>query len=83
MKSKHEIEMALKESLANLFGVLPDDAFGELNRGDFENWDSVQELKLVISLEELFGIDIDLDTFATQETLSDILNLIVELTHKS
>lgn len=48
----------------------------ETSRRDVPDWDSVAQVKLVLSIEEQFGIRFTEDEVSTAETVGDLLRAI-------
>jgi len=65
MKADHA---ALRQVMADVFGLAPDDIGQDASIDSIEAWDSLKHLNLVLALEERFGV-----SFTEQETV-EILN---------
>ena len=48
----------------------------DLNYGDFKNWDSLNHLHLIISLEQEFGIDFHEDEIVKMTSTTIIVEII-------
>ena len=55
------IEDRVKEVMAGLFAMDPAAIGDETSLGTVEKWDSVNHLNLMMSLEQAFGVQIDMD----------------------
>lgn len=67
------------DRLTNVFrDVLnrPDLEIGDLVRDDFSAWDSLAHVKLVISIEEEFGIQFTIDQVANTRSVKEFRELI-------
>ena len=53
------MENKLKEIMAVVFEVLPEEITNETSADNLDNWDSIRHLNLVVSLEEEFDIEFD------------------------
>lgn len=66
--------------LTNIFRDVFDDPTLELSedlaRGDWAAWDSLAHVKLVLAIEEEYGIKISFDQVANVRTVSDVKRLI-------
>lgn len=52
-----------------------------LSKDDISEWDSLGHLKLLLGLEEEFGIQFSMEEAGTLSSLQDIFNLIKTRTH--
>ncbi|MDP8212628.1 MAG: acyl carrier protein [Candidatus Zapsychrus exili] len=68
MSVELNIQNKLKEIFQNLFFVNPEDVNDKTSPEDIEQWDSLQHLNLVLSIEEEFGLSI------TPEESNEMLN---------
>ncbi len=66
--------------LTNIFRDVFDDPkldlHDDLARGDWPAWDSLAHVKLVLAIEEEFGIKLSFDQVAKVRTVSDFKQLI-------
>jgi len=51
-----ENETLLKNTVAGVLGVSPDDINDDSSMDNLHEWDSVKHLNLVLAIEEVFGI---------------------------
>lgn len=49
-------EMLLKNTVAGVLGVSPDDINDDSSIDNLNEWDSVKHLNLVLAIEEVFGV---------------------------
>jgi acyl carrier protein len=49
-------EILLKNTVAKVLGVNPDDINDDSSMDNLHEWDSVKHLNLVLAIEEVFGI---------------------------
>ncbi|MBM4433639.1 MAG: acyl carrier protein [Chloroflexi bacterium] len=61
-------ETQLKEVLSDVFGVEPSAIDDEASVDTIEKWDSLNHLKLVLALEERFGVSLN------EEQITEMLN---------
>ncbi|WP_422658566.1 acyl carrier protein [Paenibacillus sp. EC2-1] len=52
------------------------------HKNDFEKWDSLSQLNLVMEIEASFNISLDLEEMSLMNSVRDILNLIEKHTQK-
>ena len=60
-------------------GVFGDDVRNinlDLRRGEYEKWDSMMHLTLLMETEEAYGIEVPFDKIAEIVTLRDLYNLV-------
>jgi len=49
-------EMLLKNTVADVLGISPDDINDDSSMDNLHEWDSVKHLNLVLAIEEVFGV---------------------------
>lgn len=49
-------ELLLKNTVASVLGVSPDDINDDSSMDNLHEWDSVKHLNLVLAIEEVFGV---------------------------
>ena len=49
-------EILLKNTVAGVLGVSPDDINDDSSMDNLHEWDSVKHLNLVLAIEEVFGV---------------------------
>jgi len=65
-------KMLLADAINADAATVPDDA----RIGAFERWDSIAHLRLILSIEEALGRQLDPDEAVAIESLSDVAGLI-------
>lgn len=61
-------ETLLKNTVAGVLGVNPDDINDDSSMDNLHEWDSVKHLNLVLAIEEIFGVSM------TEEQSLEMLN---------
>jgi len=51
-----DIETLLKNTVAGVLGINPDDINDDSSMDNLHEWDSVKHLNLVLAIEEVFGV---------------------------
>lgn len=64
------------EFVANVFDDDVKNMNLDLKYGEYAKWDSLSHLKLIMEVEEEYGIDIPFDQIAEIRTLRDLYSLI-------
>ena len=65
------------------FDIDPQQVTEETGSGDIPQWDSVGHLALASSLEEIFGVALDVDELMEMENVREIVRIITpKLTEK-
>ena len=49
---------------------------GELSIGDIPQWDSLAQAKIVVGIEERFGIALEIDQILDIESVEDIVKIV-------
>ena len=76
------IEEKLKEIFATTFNAQSDKITLQTRQNEFENWDSLGQLRLIMAVEEAFGVSFDIDEIASMTTFERILNKVIQKTGK-
>jgi acyl carrier protein len=71
--SKH-----LATVLANVFGLHVADIHPELKKSDVDNWDSLKQMDLVLTLEREYSIVLDIPDILRLGSVADILEVLKE-----
>ena len=66
----------VQEAFKTAFGVEPQSVSLETKADDVPGWDSVGHLSLAATLEETFGISLDVDDVMEMENVSAIVRII-------
>ena len=59
--NKSEVESTLKRIISEIFEIPIDKISNDFNHQNVEEWDSMNHINLVVSVEEEFGIEIEED----------------------
>jgi acyl carrier protein len=57
--SIQQVPSSLRELLADIFEVTPEQITPDLNMGSVENWDSFRHLQAILALEGEYGVQFD------------------------
>jgi len=74
-----EIEKRLKDVMAVVLEVTPDEINEDSSQHNMESWESLRQLDLVVAVEEEFGITIPLEQVADMTSFSNIKNIVEQL----
>ncbi len=69
----------IKEIVANTFGVDIDQITDDLAAGDIEEWDSVGNLTLISTIEEVLEVDIPIEDLYELNNIKAIVEEIIKL----
>ena len=72
------VEQGVREVMAAIFNLVPQNIDATASPGTIEVWDSLQHLNLVLALEERFGVQFSVDEVATMNDYSAIVTLIAQ-----
>jgi len=50
------------------------------NANDIEDWDSLEQINLVVAIEDLFNIEFDMDDVVNFKNVGDMINVIAKKT---
>ena len=67
-----ERDARLIDLLCAVFGVTPEDIRPDKGRGTLKGWDSLRHLKLIMAIEEEFGIELTQEEIESIATVADI-----------
>lgn len=70
------MEQKFLEFVADIMGVNAADLSLDIKYKEFEKWDSLMMLNLIMELEEEYDISISLDTVGNINTLNDLFCLV-------
>ena len=76
MKDSGQILGKVRESFQTTFDINPDLVTMETQSSDIPGWDSVGHLSLASSLEQTFGISLDVDDLMEMEGVRQIVRVI-------
>lgn len=66
------MDMRLARTLSEVFGVSEDEINLSLSKDNQENWDSLKQMDLVLSLEREYGIQLTFDEIRKMTSVPEI-----------
>ncbi len=75
-------EEKLKGIFATTFNTQSDKITLQTKQNEFENWDSLGQLRLIIAAEEAFNVSFNIDEIASLTTFERMLNKVIQKTGK-
>lgn len=75
-------EEKLKGIFATTFNTQSDKITLQTKQNEFENWDSLGQLRLIIATEEAFNVSFNIDEIASLTTFERMLNKVIQKTGK-
>jgi acyl carrier protein len=57
--SSQQVPSSLRELLADIFEISPEEVTPELSAGTLENWDSFRHLQAILAIEGEYGVQFD------------------------
>ena len=66
----------LKTIMADVFNISEDDIHDESSPDTIENWDSMQHLNLILSLEEAFGFSLETEEVVAMTNFKSIQSVL-------
>lgn len=76
MSDTNNVLSKVQEAFKVAFDVDPKEVTMETSANDIPLWDSVGHLSLASSLEEVFGITLDVDELMEMESVREIVRII-------
>lgn len=67
-------ETIIKNTFAEVFEISSSSIDLKMKQNELKGWDSLGQLRLIMTLEEKFNISFDIDEIATLNTYEKILN---------
>ena len=74
------MEEKVIELIARVLNVPTSEIEMDTEIGELDEWDSLHNVEIIVQLEKEFGVKITSDMIMDLEEVSDIVNLIKELT---
>lgn len=71
-----EVHEQVRQIMAQLFDVDPDNIDEGSSRDTIEGWDSLQHLNLVLSLEEAFSVRFQPEDIARMRSFAEVLSAL-------
>ena len=62
--------------LAGVFGLRADQIVPGLTKDDVGNWDSLKQMDLVVSVEQTFGITLEITDIVKMNSVSSIIDVL-------
>jgi acyl carrier protein len=76
MSDQDEILIKVREAFKSAFDIDPQSVSMETTASDIAGWDSVGHLSLAGTLEEVFGVSLDVDDLMEMENVREIVRII-------
>jgi acyl carrier protein len=73
----------LKSVMASVFGLDAKDITETSSAETIENWDSLQHIKLIVALEEEFGVELENEDITTMISFTEIKKVIHKLQNEN
>lgn len=70
--SSQQVPSSLRDILADILEISPDQVTSELGIGTVESWDSFRHLQAILALEGEYGVQFDPQRIAELTTVSQI-----------
>lgn len=70
--SSQQVPQSLRDILADVLEVSPDEVTPELGVGTIESWDSFRHLQAILAIEGEYGVQFDPQRIAELTTVSQI-----------
>jgi acyl carrier protein len=68
----------LADIVLELFAMEKDEITEEMSMKDMDAWDSLKHMELVVSIEQLFQIELTFDEIVSMQTLKEIERILKE-----
>ena len=62
--------------LSDVFGLREDRIVPELSRDEVESWDSLKQMDLVLSLEQEFGVTLEIQDIVKMDSVANIIEVL-------
>lgn len=69
---------ALVSVLAEVFGLREDQIVPELTKDEVSTWDSLNQMDLVVSIEQKFGISLEITDIVKMVSIANIFEVLKE-----
>ena len=69
---------ALVSILAEVFGLREDQIVPELTKDEVSTWDSLNQMDLVVSIEQKFGISLEITDIVRMVSVANICDVLKE-----
>lgn len=74
-----DLTMKLKELIAHLFKVSPDELTDATGPGDVPGWDSLGHVTLMVEIQKQFGAHVPVEDAIEVESIADIVAVLERL----
>ncbi|MGW6913938.1 acyl carrier protein [Kitasatospora sp. NPDC054939] len=71
-------ELIVAEALAQLLGLEPEELAADAPLGEHEDWDSVNQMRVLVYLERELGRPLDYDRFMHAGTVGELAAVVAE-----
>ena len=72
------MQQKLAELMSELFGIERGEIKDGLSMKDMDVWDSLKHMELIVSIEQVFGIELTFDEIVAMQTLKEIKRILRE-----
>lgn len=72
------MQQELAQLMSELFGMEKGEITDGLSMKDLDVWDSLKHMELIVSIEQLFGIELTFDEIVAMQTLKEIRRILRE-----
>lgn len=72
------MKQKLKDLMAELFKMQQEEITDSLIMKDIDVWDSLKHMELIVSIEEMFGIELTFDEIVAMQTFKEIKRILKE-----
>ena len=62
--------------LSDVFGLPADQIVPELAKDDVWSWDSLKQMDLIVSLEQKFGVSLEVQDIAIMNSVANIIDVL-------
>tara|TARA_B110000046_G_scaffold172321_1_gene193976 strand:- start:149 stop:379 length:231 start_codon:yes stop_codon:yes gene_type:complete len=66
----------LRKILSDVFEVKENEITELLTKDDFDSWDSLRQMDLVVSLEEEFDFQLEIEDIVRLDSVKEIINVL-------
>ena len=77
--NQEAIDRRLRQIFASLFQIASEEIHDDLALGDFEPWDSLQHLNLVLAIEEELEIQLEPEQVSAMRTFGAARRIVVKV----
>lgn len=70
------MNIKLKEILSEVFEIKENTISMDLTKDDIDNWDSLKQMDLVVSIEEGFNIELEMEEIIKMDSIENIYKVL-------